>query len=172
MKFYKKPSFYCSLVGLLALLFLFFQLNRLNVLPTKYFGFLLIISLIFVVIIFFLALNKRMVLAIVGSVLALTMTITSVFASYYVMSTNGALNKITETSNKEKHTIVLYALKTSPLKNYNGLDGQTIGILENNSKTYVDKGLSEIKKKVKVLIRRIIIRSFNWSMTLKAKRLI
>lgn len=149
MKFYKKPSFYCSLVSLIALLFLFFQLKRLNVLPTKYFGILLVIALIVVAVIFLLALNKRIVLTIIGSVLALAMTITSVFASYYVMSTNGALNKITETSNKEKHTVILYALKTSPLKDYNGLDGQSIGILENNSKTYVDKGLSEIKKEGK-----------------------
>lgn len=149
MKIFKKPSFYCCLINLVATLFLFIQLKRLDVLPSKYFVILLLLCLILIAITFLLSINKRFFTSVIASVLAIIMALSTSFASYYVVSTHGALNKITESKNKEKHTIVLYALKTSPLENENGIDGQTIGVLENNSKSYVDKALSKIKKEGK-----------------------
>ncbi len=149
MKFYKKPSFYLCLINLLTTSFLFIELKRLNVLPSKYFLVLLLFCLILIVITFLLALNKRIFTSVIAVVLAVIMALSTSFASYYVVNTHGALNKITESSDEEKHTVVLYALKTNPLKNEKGLNGQTIGILENSAKTYVDKALSKIKKEGK-----------------------
>ena len=145
MKFYKKPGFYLGLISLLTTCFLFFQLIHLNVLPTIFLAILIVIFLILLAIVFLLALNKNIVLTIIGCVLAVVLSITSGFGSYYLMRTNGALDEMTQSSDKEKHKIVLYALKSSPLTSDADLDGQTIGILKNNAKTYTDQAISKLE---------------------------
>ena len=145
MKTLKKPGLYFGIVALLLSAFLFLSLIRLNVLPTMFVGMIGVLLLIVVCLVFLLALSKHLVVSIIGCVLAVVLALGSGLGSYYLINTSGALSTMTQNKTIEKHVIVLYALKTSPLKSEDDLNGQTIGILKNNARKYTDKACSELK---------------------------
>lgn len=145
MKTLKKPGLYFGIVALLLSAFLFLSLIRLNVLPTMFVGMIGVLLLIVVCLVFLLALSKHLVVSIIGCVLAVVLALGSGLGSYYLINTSGALSTMTQNKTIEKHAIVLYALKTSPLKSEDDLKGQTIGILKNNARKYTDKAYSELK---------------------------
>ncbi len=98
-----------------------------------------------VCLVFLLAFSKHLVVSIIGCVLAVVLALGSGLGSYDLINTSGALSTMTQNKTIEKHAIVLYALKTSPLKSEDDLKGQTIGILKNNARKYTDKACSELK---------------------------
>ncbi|MGI6068749.1 hypothetical protein, partial [Absicoccus porci] len=135
---WKNPVFYLSILMVVVVAFLFFQIVKLNLLPNTLVGIIGIVLLIFIVltILFGLVLGRsRKGFRIFGIILSIVLIGTSCFGSYYLMNANGALDRIASDSNYDRHTIQLYAVKHSSLNSEKDLNGQIIGILKNNQRT-------------------------------------
>lgn len=145
---WKNPVFYLSILMVVVVAFLFFQIVKLNLLPNTLVGIIGVVLLIFIVltILFGLVLGRsRKGFRIFGIILSIVLIGTSCFGSYYLMNANGALDRIASDSNYDRHTIQLYAVKHSSLNSEKDLNGQIIGILKNNQRTYVNKVIKQLK---------------------------
>ncbi|MDO4467696.1 MAG: LCP family protein [Bacillota bacterium] len=147
--FYKTIAFYVSLVTLGAVLYLVFQLLRLNLLPPKYFyivaGFL---AAILAADLFMLNWkNKNLFVSVVAYVCSAAIIACSCFGSYVFNMTFTTLENMTTTKNSSDettHYVKLYALSDFTQKKLDGIEGQTIGVLKNYSRKYVEKALREL----------------------------
>lgn len=131
--FWKKPGFYVSLIALLCVGFFSFSLYRIGILPVKFMVPIIIIFLILWLIITILLMRAdgSWGSRIIGGILALGLIVSTGFGSYYLQVTYGALNLMTQGSDKTTKITSVYVLNNGVITDAQGLQGRRIGKLNN-----------------------------------------
>lgn len=133
-KFSKVLSILLSVVLVISLFYLLYQVIRLNVLPSK-FLFPLTIGVVVLDAIFILLLvyfSKNVVSKIICIVLTLFICVASCFGGYYISKTQNVLSSITNVAKHAKNTVSVIVKESSSIKNKSQLNGVSVGSLRLN----------------------------------------
>lgn len=138
-----------SIVTIFAVGYLLYQLVRLNLLPQKYFY--IVVGFMGAVLAADLIMlnwkNRNLFMSIVAYICSIAIIACSCFGSYVLDTTFTTLEKMTTTTNSSDsttHYVKLYALSDFTIKDLEGIEGQTIGILKNYSRDKVEEALKEL----------------------------
>lgn len=133
-KFSKVLSILLSVVLVISLFYLLYQVIRLNVLPSK-FLFPLTIGVVVLDAIFVLLLvyfSKNVVSKIICIVLTLFICVASCMGGYYISKTQSVLSNITNVAKHAKNTVSVIVKESSSIKNKSQLNGVSVGSLRLN----------------------------------------
>lgn len=131
--FWKRPGFYVTLITAICAGFFYFSLYKIGILPVKFMIMIMVIFLLLLAIIGILWIRSDggIISKIIGGVLAVALIISTGFGTYYVQVTYGALDLMTQQSDKTTKVTSVYVLNNGVITDAQGLQGRKIGKLNN-----------------------------------------
>ena len=138
-----------SFILSLVLLFFFYYIYKLNMIPNKIL--ILVYGIMFVIqVVGIFLLYRKVVCNVIGIILLLLNFGVCTFGIINIKNINDTMSSIEETSEKEFYDLIVTS--KGVYKDVKSLEGKTVGVLESTSENY-DLSIKELNKKVKVNIK-------------------
>ena len=142
-------SILISIVLVISAVLIAYQAYNLNILPNNIL-LMVIIILVLIVAILLLLLNfssRKLWSRIISSILVIACSCGLFIGTQYMSEANGFIDTVTNTSGKIKHTVQVYALKSSKISEPADLTNKKVGVLKDidNYKDFGSKTISILK---------------------------
>lgn len=148
-KIFRVFSILISILLVISAVFVAYQAYVLSILPNNILW-MVIIILVLIVAILLLLLNfssKRVWSRLVSSILVIACSCGLFIGTQYMSEANGFIDTVTNTSGKIKHTVQVYALKSSKISEPADLMNKKVGVLKDIDTTSTSKSWSDLKHK-------------------------
>ena len=160
MKILKSSRFwntFISIILIILLAILLWQLYSLNVLPQNIQLPIVIILIlaVFVVILVNIEFRYKPKIQIICLILSLLLAIAYGFGAYYLYRTDGTLSAITAIRNTNDNNISVIVMNDSDIHALEDLSGKKVGVLKNIDKGGTEKALEQIQKEMPVEFEQI-----------------
>lgn len=131
-----------TIINIISSIILSINLDKLDILPTKYFLIIIVILFILNILSILLMFLKKNILRIIGIILSILIITISIIGNIYIGSTNSFLDNAFNNNKIETSTYNVIVLLDSEYKNINELTDKTLGYLK-EEKNHIGK-LNEI----------------------------